>query len=65
MKIHRDWKEQRRIKQFAQRHELTAVTFNPPHAAPFIRVWFDLPAQAELEARARKLYGTTRGGYSA
>ncbi len=66
-KIHRDWKPERRIKQFAKRHNLTAVEFNPPNENPYIRVWFDLndPVQAALEERARRLYGTTRGGYTA
>jgi len=67
MKLSRDWNVQRRIKQFARRHGLTAIVFNPPHDSEFIRVWFDLddPCQGALERRATKLYGRTRGSYSA
>ena len=66
-KLYRDWQPQRRIRQFAKRHGLTAVKFTPPNEQPFIRVWFDLgdDRQVELEKKARKLYGNTRGGYCA
>lgn len=67
--LSRNWayKHRRKIKAFAKRHGLTAITFTPPNEDPFIRVWFDLgdPRQAKLERKARQLYGRTRGGYSA
>ena len=67
--LHRDWdyRKRRKIKAFAKRHKLTAITFTPPNEDPFVRVWFDLndPRQAKAEQKARKLYGRTHGGYSA
>ena len=66
MSIYRDWTPQHKIGQFARRHGLTAITFNPPNEKSYLRVWFpDTEEGRELEARARQLYGRTRGGHTA
>ena len=64
MKTYRDYADER-VRRWAKRRGLTAMRFTPPRQAPFNRVWFEFDQDAALLDQATRLYGRTRGGYTA